>query len=291
MGSENQWSDYIGRMQESEIIISADHIRGLAALMDYPEPPWPNGQVPPTGHWCTIFPYTQQSKLGHDGHEKRGEFYPPIKYPQRMWVGGRIRYMQPLRAGEAVTHRAIIQRIENKEGKSGPMTFLTIRHEYLDSGELMLSDEQDIVYRDASTTPIQKPVDKSRQQADSSQSCDWCRIIVPDSTLLFRYSAVTFNSHRIHYDQKYVREEGYPGLLVHAPLTATLLIDLFQRSNPGINIHQIEYVARSPLYDGYPITMMGQQQENGKVSLWAEDCEGTRSMSVELETDRERTGG
>ena len=291
MESENQWSEYLGRMQESQIVISSDRIKGLAALLDYPEPPWPNGQVPPTGHWCNIFPYTQQSRLGHDGHEQLGEFYPPIKYPRRMWVGGRIRYTRPLRIGEPIKHRSTIKQIVDKQGKSGPMTFLTVCHEYLDSGELMLQDEQDIVYRDVSTSPIKKPINNSHQGLESKHPYDWSKTIVPDSTLLFRYSAVSFNSHRIHYDQDYVRKEGYPGLLVHAPLTATLLIDLFQRSNPEINIYQIEYVARSPLYNGYPITMMGQQQENGKVSLWAEDCEGTRSMSIELETDRARTGG
>jgi len=106
--SENQWSEYLGRMQESQIVISSDRIKGLAALLDYPEPPWPNGQVPPTGHWCNIFPYTQQSRLGHDGHEQLGEFFPPFIYPRRMWVGGRIRYMHPLRVDESFTHRTTI---------------------------------------------------------------------------------------------------------------------------------------------------------------------------------------
>jgi 3-methylfumaryl-CoA hydratase len=289
--SEQQWSEYLGRMQESQIVISADRIKGLAALLDYPEPPWPDNQVPPTGHWCFIFPYTQQSKLGHDGHEQLGGFFPPVKYPRRMWVGGRIRYMLPLRVGEPVTHRSTIKGIENKQGRSGPMTFLTVCHEYLDGGILMLQDEQDIVYRDVSTDPIKKPVDTSHQASASPHPYDWSRTIVPDTTLLFRYSAVSFNSHRIHYDQDYVRKEGYPGLLVHGPLTATLLIDLFQRSNPGIGIRQFDYVARSPMYEGYPFTIMGQQLENGKISLWAVDCEGTRSMTAELETDMERTGG
>ncbi|MGY8815577.1 MAG: hypothetical protein ACKVHQ_12805, partial [Gammaproteobacteria bacterium] len=156
---------------------------------------------------------------------------------------------------------------------------------------LMLQDEQDIVYRDVSTEPIKKPIATSGQRSVSKHPHDWSRTIIPDTTLLFRYSAVSFNSHRIHFDQDYVRTEGYPGILVHAPLTATLLIDLFQRSNPGINIRQLEYVARNPLYEGYPISIYGQQLENGKVSLWAEDCEGIRSMSAELVTDREGTGG
>ena len=153
----------------------------------------------------------------------------------------------------------------------------------------MLSDEQDIVYRDVSTGPVNKPADDSSQKSESMQHCDWSRKIVPDTTLLFRYSAVSFNSHRIHYDRDYTSKEGYPGLLVHAPLTATLLIDLFHRSNPGIGIRQFEYVARSPMYDGDPFTLLGQKHKNGKISLWAEDCEGAISMTAELETDMQST--
>ena len=285
MESEKHWAEYIGRTQESKIVISADRMKGLAALLDYPEPPWPDNEVPPTGHWCSIFPYTQQSKLGHDGHEQLGEFLPPIKFPRRMWIGGRISYSRPLYIDKPVTHRSTIKRIEDKQGRSGPMTFVTLCHEYLVGGDQMLSDEQDIVYRDVSTGPVNNSVDDSSQKSESTQHCDWSRKIVADTTLLFRYSAVTFNSHRIHYDRDYTSNEGYSGLLVHAPLTATLLIDLFQRSNPGKVIRHFEYAARSPMYDGDRFTLLGQQKENGKVSLWAEDCDGIRSMTAELETE------
>jgi 3-methylfumaryl-CoA hydratase len=289
MEMENQWSDYLDREQESRIIITPDHLRGLAALLDYPQPPWPDGEVPPTGHWCALFPHTQQSELGHDGHEPLGGFFPPIKFPRRMWVGGKLRYIKPLQIGMRVVHRSIIKGIDDKQGSTGSMTFLTVAHEYLHKDELLLSDEQKIVYRDISSSPVKKPIDQSGQVSTSKQAYDWSRTIVPDATLLFRYSAVTFNSHRIHYDQEYVRQEGYPGLLVHAPLTATLLIDLFQRFNPDIMIRSFDYVARSPMYAGYPFNIRGRQQENGKVSLWAEDCEGTVSMVAELVTSRGNT--
>jgi 3-methylfumaryl-CoA hydratase len=289
MQTEQQWPEYIGRIQESQIEISTDRMRGLAALLDYPELPWPVGQVPPTGHWCAIFPYTQQSKLGHDGHEQRGQFYPPIPYPRRMWAGGRIHFLQPLQIGVPVTHRAIIKQIENKQGKTGQMIFLTICHEYLQGDVLMLQEDQSLVYRDVPTTAVKKPVNKTRQDTESLQQHDWSKTIIPDTSLLFRYSAVSFNGHRIHYDQDYVREEGYPGLLVHAPLTATMLIDLFQQANPGVAIRRFEFTARSPMYVGYPFTISGKQQRDGIVSLWAEDCEGTVSMSAELETGGENT--
>jgi 3-methylfumaryl-CoA hydratase len=289
MGSETQWPEYIGRMQESEIEISADRMKGLSALLDYQKPPWPDGQVPLTGHWCAMFPYTQQSILGHDGHEKLGEFFPPIQYPRRMWVGGRVRYIHSLPIGKLITHRSTIKNIVDKQGKGGPMTFVTLCHEYLQDDVLMLQDEQDIVYRDASTASVKKPVISVSEQSEQRHDCDWSRTIVPDSTLLFRYSAVSFNSHRIHFDKDYVREEGYPGLLVHAPLTATLLVDFYQRNNPGKKIRKFDYIAQNPLFEGYPLSIYGQQLKNGKVSLWADDCEGTRSMTAELETDKEKT--
>ena len=169
------------------------------------------------------------------------------------------------------------------------MTFVTLCHEYLQDDVLMLQDEQDIVYRDASTASVKKPVISVSEQSEQRHDCDWSRTIVPDSTLLFRYSAVSFNSHRIHFDKDYVREEGYPGLLVHAPLTATLLVDFYQRNNPGKKIRKFDYIAQNPLFEGYPLSIYGQQLKNGKVSLWADDCEGTRSMTAELETDKEKT--
>lgn len=283
MAEPNQWSDYIGRTQETLIEISTDRMLGLAALLDYEKLPWPAGEVPPTGQWCAMFPFTRQSQLGHDGHEKRGEFFPPIDYPRRMWAGGRIRFHQPLHIGVAVIHRSIIKKIENKQGKTGPMSFLTVAHEYLENGVLCVVDEQDIVYRGAATGMMKKPEPKSIP-TDALQPYDWSKTLIPDSTLLFRYSAVSFNSHRIHFDQEYMHEEGYPGLLVHGPLVATMLIDLFQNSLPGARISQFNYTVRSPLFAGYLLTLKGRKLDDGKISLWAEDCEGTVSLSAELHT-------
>ena len=284
MQAENPWADYIGRTQQSQIEISSDRMQGLAALLDYPELPWPAGEAPPTGHWGAIFPFTRQSKLGHDGHEQRGEFYPPITYPRRMWVGGSIRIQQSLPVGVPLIQRSTIRAIENKVGKTGPMCFLTISHEYLNNGEVLLEDVQKIVYREASGEPARTPVIRPAATTGVSQAFDWSQTVMPDAALLFRYSAVSFNGHRIHYDLDYVREEGYPGLLVHAPLTATMLVDLYQRNCPGKRIVQLDYTARSPMYGGLPFTLYGKQQDNGRVSLWAEDCEGTVSMTAELHT-------
>ncbi len=287
METKRDWSEYIGRSIASKIAISSDRINGLAALLDYAEPPWPNNHVPPTGHWLAMFPFTMQSKLGEDGHEKLGNFIPAINYPRRMWVGGKIKYYSPLCVNQEVLHRTTISNIEDKTGKIGPMTFVTLMHEYLAGDELLLQEEQKIVYREGSTEPAKRPVNQLASNAGiQNKDCNWSRQIIPDSTLLFRYSAVTFNAHKIHFDHDYVNKEGYPGLLVHAPLTATLLVDLYQDENPNVKIKAFEYTARSPLYDGDAIMLYGKKNDDGDVFLWAEDCSGARAMTgtLKLET-------
>lgn len=278
MGSTHEFASYIGRTEEARITVSSDRINGLAALMDYERPPWPDLQVPPTGHWCALFPNTRQSRLGHDGHEERGDFIPPLRYSRRMWAGGRIDFIKSWQVDQPVSRRSTILRIEDKQGRSGAMTLVTVLHEYLDGKILLLREEQDIVYRDAPANPAPVPV----VQPFPAEPADWSREFVPDATLLFRYSAVTFNGHRIHYDRDYVREEGYPGLLVHAPLTATLLIDLFRQANPDVPLRRFEFTARQPLYDGYPVRLRGHRGADGRILLWAESCEGLRAVTAEL---------
>ncbi len=283
MVDNRDWREYIGRVHEETMRISSDRIQGLAALMDYDEPPWPDNRVPPTGHWLAMFPYTRQSELGHDGHEKLGDFIPDTGHPRRMWVGGRIQYLKPLYVDQPVLHRTTITNIEDKTGKTGPMTFVTLNHEYLAGSDLLLREEQKIVYREASTEPTQRPTIKPASKPESEY--DWSRQFMPDSAVLFRYSAVTFNTHKIHFDHEYVKEEGYPGLLVHAPLTATLLIQLYSSANPDFKINCFDYSARSPMYDGDPIMLYGKNAGDGKVLLWAEDCAGNLAVSATLEVE------
>ncbi|NNE39089.1 MAG: acyl-CoA dehydrogenase, partial [Gammaproteobacteria bacterium] len=272
MDGKRDWNNYIGRIHEETIFISSDRIRGLAALLDYDRPPWSDNVVPPTGHWLAMFPFTRQSQLGHDGHEKLGDFIPDTGYPRRMWVGGRIQYWKPLYVNQPILHRTTITNVEDKKGKTGPMTFVTLGHEYLVNDEVILKEEQKIVYRVPSSEPAVRPANKPVSKPEAE--FDWSRQFIPDSTVLFRYSAVTFNAHKIHFDHEYVKEEGYPGLLVHAPLTATLLIELYTVANTGVKITSFEYSARNPLYDGDPIMLYAKAQEDGTVSLWAEDCAG-----------------
>ena len=296
METKRDWSEFIGRSMASKIAISSDRINGLAALLDYAEPPWPNNHVPPTGHWLAMFPFTMQSKLGEDGHEKLGDFIPAIDYPRRMWVGGKINYLSFLSVNQIILHRSSISNIEDKIGKTGPMTFVTLMHEYLAGDELLLQEEQKIVYREASTEPAIRPTNKLGSNADIKKDCDWSRQIIPDTTLLFRYSAVSFNAHKIHFDHEYVNKEGYPGLLVHAPLTATLLIDLYQSENTNIKITSFEYKAQRPLYVKFDqeykkeikaaVESNFKDKEDGSVHLWAEDCSGAQAVTARLEIEK-----
>jgi 3-methylfumaryl-CoA hydratase len=164
------------------------------------------------------------------------------------------------------------------------MTLVTIRHEYLVNDEVRIEDEQDIIYRDVPSAMEQKSVKVSNDSPETSQSYDWSREIMPDSVLLFRYSAISLNSHRIHYDRDYAEQEGYPGLLVHGPLTATLLIDLFQRSNQDTVIREFAYTARRPIFVDETFTIMGRKEGDGRISLQAVSDDGNCSMFAELHT-------
>jgi 3-methylfumaryl-CoA hydratase len=167
----------------------------------------------------------RHSEIGPDGHPKRGGFLPPVPLPRRMWAGSRLTFVQPVRVGDALTRESRILDVSGKEGRTGHLVFVTVRHDYSLASGLAITEEHDIVYRD-NPQPGQ-PAPKPTPAPTDSQ---FSREIVPDPVLLFRYSALTFNGHRIHYDRSYVTEvEGYPGLIVHGPLIATLLLDLLRR--------------------------------------------------------------
>src|SRR6185437_4594407 len=190
-------------------------------------------------HWLFFLPAYRQSDAGPDGHALKGGFLPPIELPRRMWAGSRLEFARPLRVGSEVTRTSTISDVAVKEGRSGRLVFVTVRHEVSDAGGLVLSDEHDIVYRGEAAlaaAPVAAPAGEA-----------WRREIRPDPVLLFRYSAVTFNSHRIHYDHPYAtRVEGYPGLVVHGPLIATLLVDLFRRERPRERIARYAFRASRP---------------------------------------------
>ncbi len=269
---------WVGRREQVDDLIAPSRVAALAATLDRDDPPPLAGDpLPPPWHWTLCVPAARQSAIGPDGHPARGGFLPPVPLPRRMWAGGRLSFPQPLRVGEAVQRHSQVMSVEHKSGRSGELVFVLVRHEFRGAAGLAITEEHDIVYRDmpAAVSPAPTFLPAPETQA-------WQRQIVPDDVLLFRYSALTFNGHRIHYDRRYVTEvEGYPGLIVHGPLIATLLVDLLRRNMPDAAIAAIEFRAVKPVFDIAPFDICGQPQDDGRtVKLWTRDAGGHLTMDM-----------
>jgi 3-methylfumaryl-CoA hydratase len=258
-------------------VVTAAPLAGLAATLDRDEPlPRPGDALPPLAHWLYFLPRHRQSELGPDGHAKRGGFLPPVPLPRRMWAGGRFEFRQPLRVGDEIRRTSRIADVRHKAGRSGELVFVLVRHEIEGAGGLALTEEHDIVYRDAVQPGAPPPVG-----ARAAQAATWSRAVLPDDVLLFRYSALTFNGHRIHYDRRYVTAvEGYPGLVVHGPLQATLLVDLVRRELPDAAIGGFAFRAVRPLFDTGPFRVCGHPRTEREIDLWIEDAEGWVAMDA-----------
>lgn len=274
--SENltQW---IGRSETLRDTITAAPVRGLNATLDHPAIAVENGTpLFPLWHWLYFLPQHRQSEIGPDGHARRGGFLPPVPLPRRMWAGSQFEFHAPLRVGDEVERTSTIADVTEKEGRSGKLVFVKVRHDLRRHGEAdaVIVEFHDIVYRDA-----KKPGDAEPPPTAADQG-EWRREIVPDDVLLFRYSALTFNGHRIHYDRRYVTEvEGYPGLIVHGPLIATLLMDLLRRHAPEAQVAGFRFKAVRPTFDLHPFKVHGRR-EGREVRLWAQDHEGWLTMDA-----------
>jgi 3-methylfumaryl-CoA hydratase len=270
---------WVGKSETLSDEITSAPVRALSATLDREDsvPVAGSTVLPPLWHWLYFLPQQRQSGIGPDGHPKRGGFLPPVPLPRRMWAGGRLRWLpeNPLLVGQAVRRVSSIASVTHKAGRTGDLLFVLVKHEVHNAKGLALTEEHDIVYRAAAQPgdPVPPPVAAERGAA-------WQREIVPDDVLLFRYSALTFNGHRIHYDRRYVTEvEGYPGLIVHGPLIATLLVDLVRRQAPDAFIRSFNFKAVRPTFDLHPLRISGQPSADGKtVQLWAQDHEGWLTM-------------
>lgn len=270
--------EWIGRTESRQDQITLTPIAALSATLDRDDPPPKAGDpLPPLWHWLYFLPVHRQSEIGPDGHPKRGGFLPPVPLPRRMWAGSRLEFHRPLRLGDVISRNSRIADVSLKEGRAGPLVFVLVRHEIGNSQGVAWTEEHDIVYRDNPRPDDSAP----RPQAAPAEHA-WERIIHPDDVLLFRYSALTFNGHRIHYDRRYVTEvEGYPGLVVHGPLIATLLLDLLRRKLPDASLARFAFRAVSPLFDIAPFSVCGTPEGDGKaIKLWAKNAEGALAMEA-----------
>jgi 3-methylfumaryl-CoA hydratase len=269
---------WIGKQETLHDQVTRFPIAALSATLDRDDPaPAAGDPLPPLWHWLYFLPTARQSILGPDGHPARGGFLPPVPLPRRMWAGGRFTFHQPLRVDEAITRVSTVQDVTVKHGRNGALCFVLVRHEVAGANGLALVEEHDIVYRDA-PQPGEAPAVPRPVRTDDV----WQRDIHPSDPLLFRYSALTFNSHRIHYDRRYVTEtEGYPGLIVHGPLIATLLIDLVRR-NTDRPVASFRFRAVSPLFDIAPFSVHGARDGKGGAALWARNATGHLAMEAEV---------
>jgi 3-methylfumaryl-CoA hydratase len=276
---EMNLQEWTGRQEIRTDLLHPTPYAALAATLDRdPALPPPGTALPPLWHWLYFLPLHRQSELGHDGHARRGGFLPPVPLPRRMWAGGRFTFARPLCIGDTVERVSTIERVEEKSGRSGALVFVTVRHELRSHGSLALTEYHDIVYRNAPDGGTPSPTPAPQAAPATAQ---WERRITPDDVLLFRYSALTFNGHRIHYDRNYVTgTEGYPGLVVHGPLIATLLLDLLRDALPAARVATFAFRALRPTFDLEPFYVAGAPRPDGSIHLWARDRNGNLAMDA-----------
>ncbi|MFB4298431.1 MaoC family dehydratase N-terminal domain-containing protein [Actinomadura sp. NTSP31] len=244
---------------EAAEVIDAAPSAAVAGLLDV-EPP--GEELPPLWHWLHFLERPAQRELGPDGHPMAGHFLPPIPDRRRMFAGGRFRVREPLRVGDTVTRRAELASTAVKQGRSGEMLFVTVRHTFLRDGAEIAVEEQDLVYRSGDTAS--RPPEVSFEAPDVT--APWTLPVTADPVLLFRFSALTYNAHRIHYDETYATEvEGHGGLVVHGPLLAILCLELPRRA--GLKVTELSFRARRPVYARQPFAAAGSP--DGELSIEA----------------------
>lgn len=267
------YQDWIGRTETRVDEVSPRLVAGMAATLGVPVP----DVLPPTWHWMLFQEWVAPDRIGPDGHPRRGGFLPPVHHlPRRMWAGGRLVFHAPLRTGEAVRRESTIEAVTEKTGASGALVFVTVRHRIGGAAGLAIEEWQDIVYRSAEGAAVKAGTAAPPVQGDARR-----QTIRPDPVLLFRYSALTGNGHRIHYDLDYVREvEGYPGLIVHGPLQATWLAAL-----PPGPIGRFAFRGRRPAFHNRDLVVEGWPDGRGGWSLRTVDPDGAVCMEAEAAPD------
>jgi 3-methylfumaryl-CoA hydratase len=258
---------WVGRERTLTDVLHPFPARALAAALDRAEVPVAGDALPPGWHWLYFLHTPRASDTGLDGHPNLNSaadsFLPPTPLRRRMWAAGRLEIERPLYLGREATRRSEIRDVQAKVGRSGPLVFITLDHELRQDGVLCIREEQNLVYREIPDAAA--PLSSGER---ASQNADWSVTVVPDPVLLFRYSALTFNGHRIHYDRSYaVEQEFYPALVVQGPLLATMLLELVRVQLPGAVLREFCFRAVRPSFDTHPFTLNGTRSGN-KLELW-----------------------
>ncbi len=276
-------ASWIGRTTTANDMVTSAMLDGFLALLDHEIPPVRAGAAAPQGiHWLCATPRVRARDIGADGHPHLGLLLPPIDLPRRMWAGSDIEFVRPIRQGDAIERRSTIRSITPKTGSAGPLVFVEVDHSFLANGEIALREHHTIVYR--------SPPDMSRRagrqaphESAMTEAPALSRTVRPDPVLLFRYSALTFNSHRIHYDHPYATTlEGYPGLVVHGPLIATLLLDLAAGHCGANALKTFSFRGLAPAFADEPLGLQGYPRAGG-LHLRAVSGDGQAVVTAEAD--------
>jgi 3-methylfumaryl-CoA hydratase len=272
----SEFTDWIGRTEDMTETIEPARSNALRAALGDPVAKVAGDEMPLLHHWLYFWNVQPPAGLGEDGHPAKGGFLPPVPLPRRMWAGGRVEFVRPILLGEKVTKVSKILDVQEKSGKTGRLVFVTVEHRLSGENGLAIVEEQDLVYREpAAAGSISGPAGEG-----IAPDAAWCERVNPDTVLLFRYSALTMNGHRIHYDLPYAKdEEAYPALVVHGPLQASLLINLAAR-RLGKPIAKFAFRGQQPAFAGAPLYLCGESSEDG-ASVWTEQ-DGRKNMTASV---------
>lgn len=267
--------EWIGREQVAEQTLEPFPAVALSGLLDHATPAAAGDALPLPWHWLYFLEAPARAATGVDGHPQRGGFLPPVPLPRRMWAAGALQCEHPLRLGATARKTSTVRNVDLKEGRSGPLVFVTVDHRLEQDGRVCIQETQNIVYREAPTGPAPLPAGEK-----AAKAAQWSAMLRPDPALLFRFSALTYNGHRIHYDRDYaVREEFYPALVVHGPLLATALLDLLARGRPGVPVRSFSFRALRPAFDTDTLQLCAAA-DGDTVELWTQDALGQVGMAA-----------
>ena len=272
------FSDYVGRTRLSKDSMDAEKAQLLQSCLDQTPSLAAGDCLPPLVHWLYFQTPVKQADLQDDGHEKPGAFLPPVPFPRRMWAASSVKFIAPFLLGEPAEKRSTVRKIDFKTGASGDLCFVDVHHDYVQRDELTRTEIQTIVYKDESASELPKAANVvgPTRPANTPE----CSV---GTRLLFRYSALTFNTHRIHYDRDYAQNaEGYPGLVVHGPLLATLLCEAALKKASSSGLISFSFRASAPIFDGERFTI---ESETGHecVRLKAKKSDGITAMTAKME--------
>ena len=270
------YEEWMGRTEQVPDYVDPRSFAAMDALLDgtgdWPEP---GTELPPLWHWMLFQPRAPQSNIDRDGHGKRGDFMPPVDLPRRLFASSEIQIFHALKVGDKVSAKTMVQDIYEKSGSTGRLIFVEVAYDVQASGTRMLREVRTYVYRDDADRAT------AQSQRNVAKAGDWEEIFRPGTTHLFRFSALTFNAHRIHYDLPYAQKvEGYPHLIVHGQYIAMRMLNACLRANAGRRVSRFNFQARSPLFEGQDIRLSGRKGDAPNVAdLWALNEQGRVCLS------------